>query len=109
MIDAPTSRRSSGWRALTVAFVPTGMNWGVSTTPCGSSSRPTRPRVEPSAGGGTSTVKRAAPVTSAPVQDGEDDRHDHRDEQHRSERDVDRDVLALDHDVARQVADERDP
>ena len=34
MIEAPTSTRSSGWRALTVAFVPTGMNWGVSTTPC---------------------------------------------------------------------------
>ena len=37
------------------------MNCGVSTTPCGSVSRPSRARVEPSAGGGTCTSKRAAP------------------------------------------------
>jgi len=63
MIDAPTAARSAGSSALTVAFVPTGMNWGVSTTPWVSSSRPARARVEPSAGGGTSTVNLAAPVT----------------------------------------------
>ncbi len=57
MIEAPTSTRSSGWSALTVAFVPTGMNWGVSTTPWPSSSRPSRARVPPSAGGGTTTSK----------------------------------------------------
>ena len=48
-IVAPTSSRSSGSSALTVAFVPTGMNCGVSTTPCGSVSRPSRARVRPSA------------------------------------------------------------
>ena len=46
-----------------MAFVPTGMNCGVSTTPCGSSSRPRRARVDPSAGGGTRTSKLAAPGT----------------------------------------------
>ena len=56
MIWAPTSTRSSGSSALTVAFVPTGMKTGVSTTPCGVSSRPTRARVVPSTG--------AAAVTS---------------------------------------------
>ena len=62
-IVAPAASTSSGWSALIVAFVPTGMNWGVSTTPCGSVSRPSRARVEPSAGGGTRTSKVAAPVT----------------------------------------------
>ena len=33
---APAAATSSGWRALIVAFVPTGMNCGVSTTPWGS-------------------------------------------------------------------------
>ncbi len=60
MIEAPTSRRSSGVRALTVAFVPTGMNWGVSTTPWVSVSCPVRARVEPSAGAGVVTSYRAA-------------------------------------------------
>ncbi len=55
-IVAPTSRRSSGSSALTAALVPTGMNWGVSTMPWGSSSRPRRAAVEPSAGGGTRLV-----------------------------------------------------
>jgi hypothetical protein len=63
MIDAPTARRSSGSSAFTVAFVPTGMNWGVSTTPWVSVSRPARARVEPSAGGGVTTSNCAAPVT----------------------------------------------
>src|SRR5258705_8776 len=63
MIEAPTSRISSGSSALIVAFVPTGMNCGVSTTPWVNSRRPTRARVAPLAGGGTSTVKRAAAVT----------------------------------------------
>jgi hypothetical protein len=40
---------SSGESALTVAFVPTGMNWGVSTAPWVSVSSPARARVEPSA------------------------------------------------------------
>ena len=55
MIEAPTSRMSSGESALTVALVPTGMNCGVSTTPWVSVRRPVRARVVPSAGGGTST------------------------------------------------------
>ena len=62
MIDAPVSRMSSGDRALTVAFVPTGMNWGVSTTPWVSARRPARARVEPSAGAPTSTANVAAPT-----------------------------------------------
>ncbi len=61
MIEAPAAATSSGWSALTVAFVPTGMNWGVSTTPWASVSRPRRARVDPSAGGGTRISKRAAP------------------------------------------------
>src|SRR6188472_3581479 len=65
MMLAPTSRTSSGWSALTVALVPTGMNCGVSTTPCGSVSRPRRARVDPSDGGGARTSNVAAPVTSA--------------------------------------------
>ena len=52
---APAASRSSGSSALTVAFVPTGMNCGVSTTPWGSVSRPSRARVRPSAGGGVTT------------------------------------------------------
>src|SRR5450759_1485041 len=63
MIWAPVSSISSGWSALIVAFVPTGMKVGVSTTPCGRWSRPSRARVEPSAGGATRTSKWAAPVT----------------------------------------------
>ncbi len=55
MIEAPTSRRSSGVSALTVALVPTGMNCGVSTVPWVSASRPVRARVEPSAGAGVVT------------------------------------------------------
>src|SRR5262245_20480506 len=109
MIDAPASRRSSGWSAFTVALVPTGMNWGVSTTPWDSSRRPARARVEPSAGGGTSTLNRAAPLTSVAVQEGEDEGHDHRHEEHRPERDEDRHVLAADDDVAGQMTEERDP
>src|SRR5436190_19739009 len=108
MIEAPTVRRSSGSSALTVAFVPTGMNCGVSTTPWDSSSRPARARVEPSAGGGTTTSKRAAAAISAPIEQCEDERHDDRDDEHRAQRDVDRDVLSLDDDVAGQVAEERD-
>jgi hypothetical protein len=53
MIVAPVAATSSGSSALTVAFVPTGMNCGVSMTPCGSSRRPSRARVEASGGGGT--------------------------------------------------------
>ena len=60
---AGVARGRPGASALTVAFVPTGMNCGVSTTPCGSVRRPSRARVEPSAGGGTRTSKLAAPVT----------------------------------------------
>ena len=37
------------------------------------------------------------------------DRRDDRHDEHRPERDEDRHVLALDHDVARQVAEHRDP
>ena len=33
-IAAPASRTSSGCRLLTLAFVPTGMNAGVGTSPC---------------------------------------------------------------------------
>src|SRR5690242_8353390 len=39
---APASRTWSGVRPLTVAWVPTGMKTGVSTAPCGVSSRPSR-------------------------------------------------------------------
>src|SRR5262245_46973601 len=110
MIDAPVAAMSSGSSALTVAFVPTGMNWGVSTTPWVSVSRPRRARVEPSTAGGTWTSNQAAPgMRSAPVQHGEHDRHDDRHKQHRAERDEDRHVLALDDDVTRQVAEDRDP
>src|SRR5450759_5656999 len=63
MIWAPVSSISSGWSALIVAFVPTGMKVGVSTTPRDRWSLPRRACVEPSAGGGTRTSKRAAPVT----------------------------------------------
>ena len=49
---ADVVRRS---RALTVAFVPTGMNCGVSTAPWVSVSFPARARVDPSAGGGVVT------------------------------------------------------
>src|SRR2546425_4334069 len=66
MIEAPTSTRSSGWSAFTVAFVPTGMNWGVSTTPCSSSRRPSRARVEASAGPGVRTRNREAPLIRLP-------------------------------------------
>ena len=34
MIDAPSVRSSCGSTAFTVAFVPTGMNAGVGTSPC---------------------------------------------------------------------------
>ena len=65
MIEAPTSRRSSGDSALTAAFVPTGMNCGVSTTPWVSVRRPSRARVVASAGGGSMTSKREAAPTKA--------------------------------------------
>ena len=55
MIVAPVASMSSGDSALTVAFVPTGMNCGVSTVPCGSVSTPVRARVEPSDGAGAVT------------------------------------------------------
>src|ERR1700680_4704201 len=42
MISAPSSSSSSCVRALTVACVPTGMNTGVSISPCGVVSRPRR-------------------------------------------------------------------
>ena len=41
-ISAPASRTSSGARALTAACVPTGMNAGVRTSPCGVASTPAR-------------------------------------------------------------------
>ena len=41
-ISAPISRRSAGVRLLTTPSVPTGMNAGVSTTPCAVWSRPRR-------------------------------------------------------------------
>src|SRR3954465_12874065 len=109
MMVAPASRTSPGWSALTVAFVPTGMNWGVSTTPCASVSRPSRACVDPSVAGGARSSNDAAPVTSPPVEQREDDGHHDRHDEHRAERDEDRDVLALDRDVARQVAEDRDP
>ena len=56
MIEAPVSRMSSGLSALTVAFVPTGMNCGVSTTPW-VSAQPTGSSARRSVGRlGTSTV-----------------------------------------------------
>src|SRR5687768_573367 len=39
-MEAPAARRSSGPSPLTVPRVPTGMNTGVSTTPCGVTSLP---------------------------------------------------------------------
>ena len=52
MIDAPTSSRSSGSSALTVAFVPTGMNSGVSTDAVGQRQHAGPCPRRPSAGGG---------------------------------------------------------
>ena len=40
MICAPSSSNSAGCSVLTVPCVPTGMKIGVSTVPCGNSSRP---------------------------------------------------------------------
>src|ERR1039457_715762 len=42
MICVPISRSSRGSSALTLACVPTGMNTGVSTTPCAVVNRPSR-------------------------------------------------------------------
>ena len=53
MMLRPTSRRSSGSSALTVALVPTGMKMGVSTTPWGVSRRPPGRASRRPAGGGT--------------------------------------------------------
>src|SRR5262245_49255258 len=39
---APSTRTSSGWSVLTVAFVPTGMNAGVGIAPCAVSRSPAR-------------------------------------------------------------------
>nr|WP_207956389.1 hypothetical protein [Rubrobacter marinus] len=39
---APAERRSPGVSPFTVPFVPTGMKVGVSTSPCGVRSLPTR-------------------------------------------------------------------
>ena len=39
---APSARSSSGSTAFTVAFVPTGMNAGVGTSPCAVWSTPAR-------------------------------------------------------------------
>ena len=44
IIVAPFSRRSRGSSAFTVAWVPTGMNTGVSTAPCAVYSKPARAR-----------------------------------------------------------------
>src|SRR5688572_25208860 len=41
-IVVPSSRRRTGSRALTVAFVPTGMNAGVGTSPCAVRRTPAR-------------------------------------------------------------------
>ena len=41
---APSARSSSGSTAFTVAFVPTGMNAGVGTSPCAVRSTPARAR-----------------------------------------------------------------
>src|SRR3954454_20833842 len=109
MMLAPAFRTSCGWSALTVAFVPTGMNCGVSTTPCASVSRPSRAWVDPSAAGGARSSNDAGPVTSPPVEQREDGGHHDRHDEHGPERDEDRDVLALDRDVARQVAEHGDP
>src|SRR5690349_5190762 len=98
MIEAPASRRSSGESALTVAFVPTGMNWGVSMMPWVSVNRPPRARVEPSAGGATSTANDAAGTSAAPTDDAQHDRQEDGHDQHGRDRDVDRQVVAVDHD-----------
>jgi uncharacterized spore protein YtfJ len=42
MMEAPSSSNASCVNALTVAAVPTGMNAGVSITPCGVLSLPRR-------------------------------------------------------------------
>ncbi len=42
IIVAPSARRSSGSSAFTVASVPTAMNVGVSTAPCGVANVPAR-------------------------------------------------------------------
>jgi hypothetical protein len=44
MMRAPRRSMSPDDNALTVACVPTGMNTGVSTTPCAVSSKPARAR-----------------------------------------------------------------
>jgi hypothetical protein len=46
MIEAPSSSSASCVNALTVAAVPTGMNAGVSITPCGVLSLPRRAAVD---------------------------------------------------------------
>src|SRR5262245_41880466 len=110
MIDAPTVRRSSGSSAFTVAFVPTGMNWGVSTAPWVSVSRPRRARVEPSGGGATRTSNdEAARTMSAPFQERDHGRQDHGNQEHRPERDKVPHVLPVDDDVAGQVTEDPDP
>src|SRR6266508_4091166 len=119
MIEAPVSRRSSGVSALTVAFVPTGMNCGVSTVPCGSVSSPTRARVDPSVGGGVVASYRSAgemkgavtprPSPAAePTHQVEHDRQDQAHHEHRPQREVDPDGIGLDSDVAGQATDERE-
>ena len=65
MIWAPTSRRSSGSSALTVALVPTGMNIGVSTEPCGVRRRPSGARADRRAPRLTSKEIEAPPVHSS--------------------------------------------
>ena len=42
IIWAPAAWRSPGVSAFTVAWVPTGMNWGVSIAPCVVSILPSR-------------------------------------------------------------------
>src|SRR6185437_14141874 len=61
MISAPVAATSSGRIAFTVAAVPTGMNAGVSTTPCAVAIRPRR-----AAPSRASRVKEKSLISSLP-------------------------------------------
>ena len=60
-ICAPSSSSSRGAIALTVPYVPTGMNTGVSTSPCASESRPRRARPDVA-----SSLNSIAAIVAAP-------------------------------------------
>ena len=64
-IAAPASRTSSGCRLLTLAFVPTGMNAGVGTSPWAVRRMPAR--AAPSVAVTSKTVTTTAPFRGTPA------------------------------------------